>query len=465
MLKSLLTNSVSRTFIALILAVTAVLGAFLTYVTAPESFGKPDIHFDTGTIYYFADDWRLAYDYLEFKFFPGTLVVPGYHHGQIVAVLIIPPEDYPGELTMNLPLEHRGELPGLVQDNLDQVLIMMNYSDYNNIIRDSGDTILLRAQGIEAEMPSHYFSRQLDHGHSLLTSYDLFGFTNWLLPTPQTVLLRLWGQRLGAFTYYEDSQVTVTGIDFNIQFNHPALETHYYPPIGYQIRSLFYMIFLGLAAASMMAFISGGLDFKETVVKGEYQTHWVTAALAGSILYAMLLHNFQLFFQPSSLGMAALWLLPLLLIIAWAHQARLRPSFFGITTSGLVVGIIAAISVTLFLSLGSTFTLPTGVNWNTSLIASLALATILREALLRGFCQRIISHWLHPLAGIMIVSSAWAVIVVLTGDMNGAGLLLPIVSTLGRSLLIGYLYYRTNNLLATGVLSALLEIAPMILSY
>jgi membrane protease YdiL (CAAX protease family) len=463
MLKTLLSNPVSRTFLALLFAVTAVLGAFLTYVTSPESFGEPNIQLQSDTIYYLADSWSLAYDYLEFKFSPGTLVVPGYHHGQVVAVLLIPPEAHPGELALNLPEEYRGDLPEKVEDNLDQALIMLDYHDYNTILRDSGDTIILRAKGNEEAMPVRYLSHQMEQGRSLLVSYNLFGFNNWLLPTPQTVLLRLWGQGLGNFTYYEDSHVQIAGPAINLDFPHPELNTQFYPPKNYQARAVFYMIFLGLSAAGLIAFISGGLEKTGPDIKGEYHPLWTAAALFGAILYSWLLTGFQHHFQPPLLGVAALWLLPLLLVAAWARQARLDPRFFGLSTQGLRAGIIAALSVSVFIALGSTFTFPAGIDWNTSLVLGLGTAAVLREALLRGFCQRILSHWLHPLAGIATVSCAWALIVVITRGSGVAAL--PLLSALGPSLLIGYLYYRTDNLWATGLLAALLELAPMILKY
>ena len=463
MLKTLLSNPVSRTFIALLIAIAAVLGAFMTYVTAPDSFGETDIRFDNDTVFYFADDWSLAYDYLEFQFAPGTLVVPGYHHGRVTAVLLIAPEEHPGGMTLRLPVEHRGDLPEIIQDNLDQALIMLDYNDYKKIIRDTGDTILLRAEGIE--IPERYLNRQLDHGYGMLSNYDLFGFTNWLPPSPQTVLVRLWGQRMGAFTYYEDAQVDVEGIDFKVSFDHPELDQQFYPPEGYSMRAALYMFFLALAGAGLTGFIAGGLENKHKDVRGEYSPLWTATALTGALLYTFLLRLFEMHFHPSMLGMAALWVMPLLLIGAWARQARLELQFFGVTTRGLGVGIVSAVAVSVFLTLGSTFRLPTGFDWNLYLILSLVLAIVLREALLRGFCQRVFSHWLHPMAGLLIVSVVWALIVVSPELMNGSLLVISLVSALGRSLLIGYIYFRTNNIFAPGLLAALLELAPIILVF
>lgn len=463
MLKTLLSNPVTRIFIALIISVAAVLGAFMSYISAPDSFGKTAVQFDTDTVYYIADEWNLGYDYLKFKFYPGTLVIPGYHQGRVVGVLLIPPEDYPGALTITLPEEYRGDLPDAIEDNLDQALIMLDYADYKNVLRDTGDTILLRAEGvIEGDIPNHYLNRQMEHGLSLLTNYDIYGFTNWLLPTPQTILVRFWGQRLGMFSYYEDMEVSVTGPDFDIQFNHPSLDTQFYPPTNYQFRAALYIIFLGFAAAGLIAFVSGATDYKDSPIQGDYQILPATAAILGTIIYSLLLTAFQVYYQPSMYAIAALWAFPLILVGIWAFQARLEPQFFGITAKGLTAGMITAVSVSVFIALGSTFSLPTGINWNTSLALSLTLAVMFREALLRGFCQRILSHWLHPLAGLSIVSLAWAIIVVATGS---SGIVLPFISALGRSLLVGYLYHRTNNLYATGLLATLLELAPQILAF
>ena len=464
MLKTLFANPVTRTFIALILSVLAALGAFLTYVTAPEGFGKTDIQFSTDTIYSFADNWSLAYDYLDIKLFSGTLVIPAYYQGRVVAVLLIPPEEYPGVLGLSLPQEHRGDLPDRIEDNVDQVLIMLDFIDYKSIIQDSGNTILLRADDLEeGDIPRQYLSRQLDNGYNLLSSYDLYGFSNWLLPSPQTVLLRLWGQRLGPFSYYEDTQVKVAGADINIEFAHPDLETQYYPPDNYGNRVGVYMIFLALAAISLIAFLAGGLDPQNQEVTGRYQVLRTVAALLEGLLYALLLTLFQGYFQPPLWGMAALWLLPLVFVALWAQQAHLEPKFFGLSTRGLAAGSVAALSVAAFIALGSAFALPVGIEWHPS-YALIALAILFREGLLRGFCQRVLSHWLHPMVGLVIVSCAWAVFTAFTGGL-ARELALPLISALNHSLIINFLYHRTNNLWATGLLAALLELAPTVLVY
>lgn len=469
MLKTLLSNPVTRTFIALLVSVAAVLGAFLTYITAPEHFGKTAVQFEIDTIYYLAENWSLAYDYMDFKFLPGTLVIPAYHQGRVVGVLLIPPEEFPGSLSMRLPEEHKGDLPATLEDNLDQILIMLDYTDYKRILRDSGDTILLRAdeadESIAGNLPRQYLNRQLEHGHSLLTSYDMFGFTNWLLPTSQTILVRLWGQRLGTLTYYEDARVSISGPDFTINFDHPELESQFYPPTHYKVRAAIYMLFLGLAAAALTAFLTGGVENSQSEVKGEYQKLPTVAALSGVCIYAFLLSGFQMYFQPSNWAVAALWVLPLLLIGVWARQARLEPAFFGITTRGLTAGIVTAVSVSIFVALGATFSLPSGVDWNLPLLVSLGAAAIFREALLRGFCQRIITHWLNPAAGVLLVSGLWAIIMVVTGLSTGSGIVLSLVSALGRSLLIGYLYHRSNNLFAAGLLGALFDLVPRVLLF
>ena len=105
---------------------------------------------------------------------------------------------------------------------------------------------------------------------------------------------------------------------------------------------------------------------------------------------------------------------------------------------------------------------PVGFKFDTVLIP-LAVAIILREALLRGFCQRIISHWLHPLAGLLIVSCAWALIAVFTGPAPGG--VLALASALGQSLVVGYLYHCSKNLFAPCLLAALLELAPLIIKF
>jgi len=463
MLKTLFSNPVTRTFFALIIAVISVLGAFFTYVTAPEDFGNTSVQFHTDIIYYFADDWSVAYDYATIRFSPGTLVIPGYHQGRVVAVLLIPPADHPGAVTFSFPQKYRGELPETMEDNLEQALILLDYADYAKILQDSGDTILLRADEItKADMPTQYLRRQLEFGYSLLTSYDIFGYTNCLLPTPQTVLLQLWGQRLGMLTYYEDAQVRATGPDFILEFAHPELEKQYYPSASYRIRALVYMTFLTLTAASLIAFIAGGIVVRETEVKGQYHIFKTIAALTGTLIYSAALSAFNQFFQPAPYAIAILWALPVVAIIVWSRAARLEPAFFGVTTDGLAAGLVAAVSVCILIALGSAFSLPKGLNYN-SIIIPLGLAAALREALLRGFCQRIISHWLHPWAGLAIVSCAWALIVVFTGP--GPATVLALASALGKSLVIGYLYQCSKNLFAPCLLGALLELAPLVLLF
>lgn len=464
MLKTLVSNPVSRIFLALIIAVVAALGTFLIYVTAPASFGQTDVQFATDAIYYFADDWSLAYDYLELRFYSGTLVIPAYHHGRVVAVLMIPPADSPGILNISLPREHRGDLPSVIKDNLDQALIMMDYIDYKHFIQDSGDTILLRAEDLqEQEIPTQYISRQLDHGYSLLTNYNLFGFTNWLLPTQQTVLLRLWGQRLGPISYYEDTEVRFAGAELDIRFKHPKLTRQFYPPEGYNLRAGLYMFFLAATAMAVISFMVGGTENKQREVAGEYQPLWTVLALAGTLLYAWLLTVFAAYFQPPPLGLALLWLLPLLIVAAWARHARLEPEFFGLSARGLLPGSAAAVSAFALLVLGSTFSWPAGFDWNMSYFI-LILAVLFREFLLRGFCQRIISHWVHPLAGLALVSCAWAVISVSAAGF-GPGWGLALISALGRSVLVGFLYYSSDNFWAASLLAALMEVGPLALIY
>lgn len=463
MLKNLLSNPVTRTFFALVIAIVAVLGSFFIYVTAPDDFGNTSVLFDLDTIYYFADSWSVAYDYAEITFFSGTLVIPGYHRGRVVAVLLIPPAEQPGTVSLSFPSEYKGDLPNIIEDNLEQGLILLDHADYTKILRDSGDTILLRADEVtEAEVPNHYLKRQLEQGYNLLTSYNIFGYTNWLLPTPQTVLLRMWGQRLGMVTYYEDAQVIVKAPDFSLHFKHPEIVEQYYPPVSYKFRAMVYMIFLTLAAISLIAFIAGGLEVREKEVKGQYNVVQTIVTLFGALLYAAALSAFDQFFQPSPYATMALWLLPLVGVIIWSRKDRLELNFFGISSRGLVTGLIAAFSVCIFIALGSAFSLPVGLRFEYILLP-LGLAVLLREALVRGFCQRVLSHWLHPLAGLFIASGAWALIAVLAGP--GAIGLLPLVSAFCTSLVVGYLYYCSKNLIATCLLATLLELAPMIIKF
>lgn len=462
MLRNLLSNPVTRTFITLVIALAAVLGAFFTYITAPNDFGNADVKFDTDIICYFADDWSVAYDYATISFSPGTLVVPAYNQGRVVAVLLIPPEAHPGSVSFTFPSEYRGELPEIIEDNLEQALILLDYDDYTRILQDSGNTILLRADDItKADIPHQYLKRQLEHGYDLLTNYDVFGYTNWLLPTSQTVLMRLWGQRLGALTYYEDAQVEIAAPDFALNFTHPELDKQYYPPAGYKTRALIYMAFLALAAISLIAFVAGGLDHTDREIEGQYNIYRTTAVLLGTLLYSAGLSAFSRFFEPSPYAVAALWALPIVGVGLWAKKARLAPGFFGVTATGLITGSIAAVSVTALFALGSTFSLPTDWYFDLSVLLPLALTIFLREALLRGFCQRIFAHWLHPLVGLLFVSCVWALIESSTGSAVFG--LLPLASALGRSMVTGYLFYRSKNIFATCLLGTLVTLAPMIL--
>lgn len=458
MLKNLFSNPVTRTFIAMLIAMLGVLGAFFTYVTAPAVFGNANVRFDIEQICYLADDWSVAYDYATIAFSPGTLVIPGYHRGRVVAVLLIPPETSPGEVSFSFPKEFRGTLPEKITDKLSQALILLDYADYARMLQDSGNTILLRADDITAaDVPRQYLKLQMDQGYNLMTNYDVFGFTNWLLPTPQTVLLRLWGQEQDLVTYYEDARVEVTAPDFSLSFDHPQIEKQFYPPPGYQGRALLYMVFLALTAGGLIAFIGGGLEFKEREVEGQYNLPRTVLTLLGAMLCAGTLSAVATVYQPSPYLLAFLWVLPLLGVLFWARKARLEPSFFGLSSAGLTAGLIATIGVCAFISLGSTFSLLTGLKLNAALLP-LGATIIFREALLRGFCQRIISHWLHPVAGLLIVSTLWTLVSVFTGPLPVGALTLA--STLGRSLVVGYLFFCSKNLYATCLLGALLELAP-----
>lgn len=464
MLKNLFSNPVTRTFITMTIALVAVLGAFFTFVTAPETFGSAGIKFDVDKVWYFADSWSVAYDYAKISFSPGTLVIPSYHQGRVIAVLLIPPEEHPGTISMSFPSEYRGELPETIEDSLEQTLILLDYTDYTRILQDSGNTILLRADEIPAaDVPQQYLKLQLEQGCSLLTSYDIFGFTNRLLPTAQTVLLRLWGRENGAFTYYEDAQVELTAPDFSLSFTHPELEKQFYPPAGYQVRVLIYMAFLAIAAISLISFIAGGQESPGTEVEGQYNFYRTLAVLLVTLLYAGALSAFDKAFRPSAYITAALWALPLLPVAYWSLRTRLKPSFFGVTSRGLASGLIAALAVCALITLGSTFSLPVGLVFDFSVFLPLGLSLVFREAVLRGFCQRVTSHWLHPLAGFFLISFAWALIAVYTGP--GPAELLTLVSALGKSLLIGYIYHCTNNLFAPCLLAVLLEGAPLFLVF
>ena len=204
------------------------------------------------------------------------------------------------------------------------------------------------------------------------------------------------------------------------------------------------------------------MEVKVTEVKGQYHIFKTIAALTGTLIYSAVVSAFNQFFQPAPYAIALLWALPVVGIVIWSRAARLEPAFFGVTTRGLAAGLITAVSVCILIALGSAFSLPVGIKINSMLI-SLGLAAVLREALLRGFCQRIISHWLHPWAGLLIVSCAWALIVVFTGP--GPASVLVLASALGKSLVTGYLYQCSKNLFAACLLGALLELAPLALLF
>lgn len=464
MLKNLFSNPVTRTFIALVITLLFVIGAFFIYITAPENFGHAGLKFSTDTVYYFADNWQIAYDYAKISFSPGTLVIPGYYRGQVAAVLLIPPEAHPGTASLTFPRDSRGELPETIVDNLDQAIILLDYSDYSTLFQDSGSTILLRAdKDIEADAPHKYLELQLDQGRDLLTNYEMFGHTNWLLPTPQTVLLGLWGQRLGYLSYYEDATIKVVAPDFNLEFSHPTIEKQYYPPKTYKIRALAYMVFLTLAAISFIGFITGGLESEENIVMGHYNSFATSTVLIGTAGYAAALTFFGDYFQTQALISALLWALPLAGIAVWAHKTRLTPSFFGITTRGLGSGALAALGACALITLGSALALPTGINFAGHGLLPLALAILLREALIRGFFQRVVSHWLHPLPGILITSLVWALIAAFAQPGLKGSLFFP--AALGKSLVVGYMYYRSGNLFTTCFLGVMLELAPLIIQF
>lgn len=464
MLKNLFSNPVTRTFIALVITLLFVIGAFFIYVTAPEDFGHAGLRFSTDTIYYFADNWQVAYDYAKISFSPGTLVIPGYYRGQVAAVLLIPPEAHPGTASFTFPRDFRGELPETIADNLDQAIILLDYSDYTKLFQDSGSTILLRAdEDIEAAAPHKYLELQLEQGRDLLTSYEIFGYTNWLLPSPQTVLLGIWGQRLGYLRYYEDATVEVVAPDFNLEFTHPSLENQFYPPGSYKIRALAYTLFLTLAAISFTGFITGGLENEDDTVTGHYNPFAACAVLLGTAGYAAALTFFGDYFQTQALISALLWALPLAGIAVWSYRTRLTPGFFGVTVRGLGSGTLAALGACTLITLGSALALPTAVSFSGYELIPLALTILLREALVRGFFQRVISHWLHPLLGLLIASLVWAVIAAFVQPGFKGALFFP--AALGKSLVVGYMFYRSGNLFTTCLLGAMLELVPLIIQF
>lgn len=458
-MKAVLDNPVSGTFIALLVALLAVMGAFGLYVTSPDSYGEPCFSVEPESIYYFGDYWLMAYDFLEISFAPGTLVVPGYHNGRVTAVLMIAPDDSPGTFTFRLPAEHRGELPASLEDTMSQALLIINYDDFKNIIRDSGDTILLRAEDIE--IPYRYLVREFDRSYNILSHYQFFGFTNHLHPLTQTVLMQLEGNRTGLLTYYEDTTVKLSGQGIEVEFPHPELDKQFYPPGGFVARVSGYIALLTLAASALAVVITGGQNPDLRSVKGEYNPLWTVAALAAAFIYSWLLVLYNQHFHPAVHWMALLWALPLTLVAAWATQARLSPGFFGLKLQGTMVAIILAVVLSVFMVLGSAFRLPTGIELRPGLFLAVLAAALFREALLRGFCQRIIAHWLHPWLGVAIVSIAWTLMVVMSQLplAVGSSLTLLAMSTLGKSLVLGVAYHRTGNILAPGLLAGLLEYA------
>ncbi|MTI95533.1 MAG: CPBP family intramembrane metalloprotease [Firmicutes bacterium] len=464
MIRALFDNPVSRTFIALTFALVSVLLAFGLYVTSPASFGVPNAGLNTSTIYYFADDWSVSFDYLDLEVPRGSLVVPGYNEGRVNAVLIISGDDAPGRFNLSLPQEHRGELPDTITSGTDQILLLIENNDYVNVIRDSGDTILLRAD--ETDVPTRYLENQLEQARDLLSRYEMFGFTNYLPPTQEMVLLQIWTQRMGVVTYYEDQTVHVSGMNFDVEFQHPELEQPFYPPQGFPERVALYGILLWLGAMSIIAFVTGGLDMKALPVKGEYNPFHTIAGLLGAFIAAWGLHLYDVHFHPSQFWLAIVWTLPLALVGFWMYQARLPLSYPGISKRGLVHAVILAAVVTAFVTLGTTTRIPVGIDWHAGLFFSSLVAIVFREAFLRGFCQRVLSHWLTPWAGLLITSVIWALITasVDIGVMNHQVVLL-LLSRGGQSLLVGYSYHRTGNIFAPGILATLLELAPQMLVF
>lgn len=463
MLKNLFSNPVTRTFIALVVTLIFISGAFFLYITGPDNFGHTSLSFATDTVYYFADHWQVAYDYATVKFSPGTLVIPGYYRGQVTAVLLIPPEAHPGTISFTFPREFRGDLPETVVDNLDQAVILLDYSDYTKLFQDSGDTILLRAdEDTEANAPHKYLELQLKQGINLLTSYDMFGYTNWLLPTPQTVLLGLWGQRIGFLSYYEDANVEAAASDFDVKFAHPGLTKQFYPPEGYKTVSLAYMALLTLTALGFITFVTGGVEVENSEVEGRYNNYWTTAVLIGAAVCAAGISYFGGYFQTQAHITAFFWALPLAGIAFWARKVRLKPSFFGVSAHGLGVSCLAAVGACALIALGSALTIPVGFQFSSAHLF-LALAIFLREAFLRGFFQRIVSHWLHPLAGLFLTAVLWALIATYTQAEASGPLFLA--SAFCKSLAVGYLFFRSKNLFAACLFGTLLELTPQIIQF
>lgn len=461
MLKSVFANPVTRAFVTLLAAIAMVLALFIVYIVSPEHFGIPNLQLTPSTVYYFGDDWVLEYDYMKIKFPADSYVIPGYHSGQVFVVLIIAPEDEPGTLTLNLPPEHRGQLPGNLTDNLQQVVLAINPYDFRTTIRDSGDTILLMAP--QTQLPLRQLERELRIGRDILEGYSLFGFENRLLPTPETILLQVKSDRLGTFTYYEDSTVRLISNTFHIEFSHPDLDRSYYPPGGYKVTIALYSLFLILTALSLAAFLTSGLEGSLPSVKGEYNPLLTTLALGTALVYAWLLVAYQQLFEPEHLWLAALWALGVAMVGVWMYRSRIPFSFAGLNWRGLFSGIPLSLVVAGVITLGAATRLPVGISLNPGLLAGLIATALLREALLRGFVQRIIAHWLSPTLAILLVAAAWTGITLsfgFTGDLILGGL-----SVLGKALLVGYVYQRTDNILVPGFLAGILEWLPLALIF
>ncbi len=456
MFKSIFDNPVSGSIAGLMIALLAVMAAFGLYVSSPESFGETGFFVEPEGIYYLADSWTMNYDYLEISFSPGTLIVPGYNHGRITAVLIIPPDDSPGEFAFSFPEEVRGDLPDRLSDSMGQALLIINYDDFKTIIRDSGDTILLRADDVD--VPTRYLLREFEQSNNILTHYRFFGAVNYLSPPSKTVLLQLEGNRTGVLNYYEDTMVRLKGLDIDLEFEHPELEKRFYPPPGFLPRVASYMVLLTLGAAAMTLVATAGHTPEQRKITGEYNPLWTMAALLTAFIYTWLMVLYQSLFQPAAVWMAVLWALPLILVGAWAVQSRLEPEFFGIKKEGVVLAVVLAVALAVFLTIGSAYRFPEGIDFPVGIFAAMMIASVLRETLLRGFCQRILGHWLNPWLAILLVAVVWtaAVVVSQLPLASGESLFLNILGTLGKALLLGFVYHRTGHVLAPGLLAGFL---------
>ena len=457
MLKAILDNPVSGSIAALMVALLAAMAAFGLYVSSPESFGEPGFLVEPDSVYYLADSWTVNYDYLKISFSPGTLVIPGYNQDRVTAVLLIPPPDSPGNFVFSFPEEFRGELPDKLEDSMGQALLIINYNDFRTIIRDSGDTILLRVDDVD--VPIRYLMREFEQSNSILTHYRFFGMVNYLQPQAKTVLLQLDGNRTGLLNYYEDTVVRLEGLDIDLEFNHPDLERRFYPPAGFLPRIGAYMVLLTLAAAAMTMVATAGHPSEQRRVMGEYNPLWTVAALLTAFIYSWLMVLYQSLFQTSDLWMAVLWALPLTLVAVWAVQSRLEPTFFGIQKEGTTLAVSLAAILTVFLLIGSAYRFPQGIDWNTGAFVAIMAACLFREALLRGFCQRILSHWLNPWLAVLLVAAIWTAAVVISQLplASGESLALYVLGTLGKALLLGLVYHRTRHIMAPGLLAGFLE--------